>query len=164
MLHNENTSLPMRGPWTREHGEDRRSGTWGTGGAVGLEPTACRRRIGVADPPDEDRVRRRDRHRNPLPPVGRKACGRPSRRRCRAGMALKATKKKHKRIFFEKPAFCSLPRFFARNVEDTPALAPEMYAIFLNRIRYLFKQMPAETSSLMTESHKTPRRRAAVFQ
>ena len=50
------------------------------GGLLGLVPIERRRRIGIEDSPNEDRVRRRDRRRNPLPPGGREPGGRPDPR------------------------------------------------------------------------------------
>ena len=64
----ESTAPSTSGLWNRKHAEGQRSAIGEPEGHVGLEPTAHRRRVGVEDPPDEDRVRRRDRRRNPLPP------------------------------------------------------------------------------------------------
>ena len=57
------------------------------GSLAGLERTARRRRIDVEDPPGEYRNCRRDRRRNPLPPVCGEPGGRPSGRRRRVGVA-----------------------------------------------------------------------------
>ena len=57
----------MRAPRRRRGpANTARAGELVPGELAGFESTARGRRIGLEDPPDEDRVRRRDRHRNPL--------------------------------------------------------------------------------------------------